>query len=121
MSGELQKTIADLVALAAKEPIPLIDRPPRLDKFATRLDQEHILLLVVEWSPPHEAMCYHASLSRNQGEKEPALGLCVSILMGIEALLGPPIFFAYPDKIVHWYWGTEGLGAEVTPGPQRQQ
>lgn len=121
MSEQLQKTIADLVALAANEPIPLINPPASLDKFATRIDPEHILLLVVEWSPAHEAMCYHASVSRHQGELEPDLGLCMGVLMGIETLLGPPMFFAYPERIVHWFWHTEGLGAEATPDPQRQQ
>ncbi len=119
MSEQLQKTIGELVALAASNPLPLIDRPERLDKFATRIDPEHILLLVVEWSPPHEAMCYHASVSRNRGEGEPELGLVMGLLMAIESLLGPPMFFAYPDKIVHWYWQTEGLGAEATPALQQ--
>jgi len=108
----MQKTIADLVTLAAGEPLPLVGRPERLDKFATRIDAEHILLLVVEWSPPHEAMCYHASVSRQKGDAMPELGIVMGILMGIETLLGPPMFFALPDKIVHWYWNTEGLGAE---------
>lgn len=111
----LQQHIGGMVATASKEPLPVLGPKGNLDRFAKRLDHEHLLLLYIEWSPTHKANAYHASLSRDSGRKNPDLAVALAGLMAIEGFLGAPALYVFEDRLVHWYWLVDGPGAEAAP------
>lgn len=109
-------TIARLVKYAADHPIrPGHPLPARFDEWSCYVASRHVLLMVCEWSHPHEQMMYHASISHGQGHLEPSLAVVLEVLMCIEELLGAPAFFAMGENIVHFFWTFESESGEEAP------
>lgn len=107
--------IERIVSYAADHPLTPGHPLGNLHDYACRVAELHTLLLVVEWSPPHQQMMYHASISHDQGKETPEVGALLMTLMALEELLGAPAFFAYGEKIAHFFWQIEGKGAEDVP------
>ena len=105
--------IDHMVVFAADHPIkPGHPMPARFDDWSAYVATRHVLLLVVEWSPPHDQMMYHASVSHDRGKLGVELPVAIEVLMCIEELLGAPAFFALAENILHFFWQYEGDSAE---------
>lgn len=110
-----EQTVGELVSYANAHPLRPGAPCGTLHDYATYVATDHILLMLVEWSIPHERMMYHASLSHQKGQVVPDVGVLLITLMALEELLGAPAFFAYQENIVHFFWCWEGAGAEPIP------
>ena len=100
-------TIPDIIRNAVDHPILPALAPPALDQFLTVFPDEHTLLFMVEFSVADQRWEYHFSMARARGQREPAVGLTVGLLVGFMTALGVPDKFVMSDNVVHIHWPKE--------------